>query len=319
MHREFKKLLRYATGESGSVLAIFLDVRGFSEFSLTVDSADTAVYIKRLYAEILDKYFPRARYFKPTGDGLLIIEDYTERTLRSKVQATILSSFSLIEDFGGLTTADPMVNFDVPSRVGVGLSRGAACRLVSRGKTLDYSGRVLNLASRLMGLARPKGIVFDSALGPELLPSELLEKFVSETVFLKGIAEDTPVTVFHSQDVVIDDIARRPLSAVSWASVDRTYTLKELKGQLPVQAFILDQVPRDPKAIQVKVITRDPRGRNRGGLTWDLKGFEYRLDVGRPTVTVPHQAIPELVAQWGIRRNLEEVELRVLYPISRAA
>lgn len=73
MHTEFRKLLDDVTGVSEFVLAVNIDIRGLSSFSMRVESPETAIYLKRVYTRIIEDYFPNASFFKPTGDGLLII------------------------------------------------------------------------------------------------------------------------------------------------------------------------------------------------------------------------------------------------------
>ena len=81
MHREFRELLEKATGFSEFVVAINVDIRGFSPFSKTVESPEVAMFIKRVYMKLIDEYFSNASFFKPTGDGLLVILPYTEENL----------------------------------------------------------------------------------------------------------------------------------------------------------------------------------------------------------------------------------------------
>lgn len=165
MHRRFRQLLPNARGVSEFVIAAFLDIRSFSRFSMEVESPETAEYVKRVYIAALDNYFPNATFFKPTGDGLMIIIPFTEPSLREVANDAVAQSLRLVNDFSALVAGDPMINFDTPQRAGVGLSRGAACRLISGRQTLDYSGRVLNTAARLTNLARPAGVVFDASFG----------------------------------------------------------------------------------------------------------------------------------------------------------
>jgi len=49
MHREFRELLERATGFSEFVVAVNVDIRGFSPFSKTVESPEVAMFIKSLY------------------------------------------------------------------------------------------------------------------------------------------------------------------------------------------------------------------------------------------------------------------------------
>lgn len=75
MHREFKDLLGHAHGESQTVLASFVDIRGFSSFSERADPYTTGIYISKVYERVLTDFYPEATFFKPTGDGLMIIEE----------------------------------------------------------------------------------------------------------------------------------------------------------------------------------------------------------------------------------------------------
>src|SRR5450756_3001508 len=71
MHNELRQLLRTASGESEFVLAVNVDFRGFSSFF--ADSSQAAAFLSYVYTKILDEYFPEHSFFKPTGDGLLLV------------------------------------------------------------------------------------------------------------------------------------------------------------------------------------------------------------------------------------------------------
>jgi class 3 adenylate cyclase len=178
MHRQLKELLVKAVGVSEFVVAINLDVRGFSSFAKLAESSEAALFLKRVYLRILDEFFADASFFKPTGDGLLIIMSYTEDTLQKVMKESVESALRAVEQFPSLCVDDPMINFTVPTKLGAGMARGAATRLTSQEKILDYSGRPLNLASRLMDLARPKGVVFDNSFGIALLPEGVSRSLV---------------------------------------------------------------------------------------------------------------------------------------------
>jgi len=209
MHREFRKLLEKATGASELVVAVNVDIRGFSSFSKTVDSLQAALFIKRVYMKLIDEYFSNQSFFKPTGDGLLIIIPYNEENLDEVLNETIISCLKVVVDFSSFCSSDPLINFNVPGKVGIGLSRGSACRLFSEDKTLDYSGSVLNIASRLMDLARPKGIVFDANLGIELLPDKVLTLFEKDDAFIKGVSEGEPIDIYRTKNIRIPPLNKK--------------------------------------------------------------------------------------------------------------
>jgi class 3 adenylate cyclase len=250
MHRQLKQLLATAKGESRLVVVVLLDVRGFSSFAKIAESSEAALFLRSIYSKILDDYFPNATFFKPTGDGLLIILDYDETNLVDNVNQAIKSSLELVREFGDLTLHDPMVNFEVPDSLGIGLARGAATALISDGKVLDYSGRPLNMASRLMDLARPRGVVFSDKLGWDLLEDEYASQFVSDKVYVRGLAEDEPMTVYIAEEMVtLPESSKRPIRRYERKTTteeDTTFKSIQDRGtflhQLPGQPALTDNI-----------------------------------------------------------------------------
>ena len=159
MPQHFVDALANAQGRSEFVIVVVLDIRGFSRFSTRHESPDIAMFIKRFYLRLIKDYFPNAAFVKPTGDGLLMTFIYNENTLNEVAKQVIETCLKVLDDFPTLCKDDPMINFRVPDALGIGIARGTACCLFSGEETLDYSGHLLNLASRLNDLARPSGIV----------------------------------------------------------------------------------------------------------------------------------------------------------------
>lgn len=233
MHNELRELLHTAEGQSKRVIVVFLDVRGFSSFAGIAESTDTAEFLKSIYIKILDEYFPDAEFFKPTGDGLLILLPYTRETLQDAVSSAAARSIQIVENFAKFCDGDEMVNFDVPTNLGVGLARGSATMLTAGGKVLDYSGRPLNLASRLMDLARPAGIVFDEGFGYDLLETRLKEQFREDFAYVKGLAESKPMTVFCLGGYTeIPEFNKRPLDGfIRFSGPQQKMTFKALEDR----------------------------------------------------------------------------------------
>jgi class 3 adenylate cyclase len=69
--------------------------------------------------------------------------------------------------------------------LGIGIAAGSASRLIAGDTTFDYTGRPLNVASRLMDIARPAGVVLEETLDFEALSDETQELFARDQVFLK--------------------------------------------------------------------------------------------------------------------------------------
>jgi class 3 adenylate cyclase len=254
MHRDLKELLKTAESESHRVVVVFLDVRGFSTFAKVAESSDSAEFLKSVYLKILDDYFADASFFKPTGDGLLILLEYKRETLKDVVRNAVDQSVRLVEDFASMTDGDDMINFDVPKDLGIGLARGGATALVAEGKVLDYSGRPLNLASRLMDIARPAGVVFDATLGLNLLDAAVAKRFKEESVYIKGLAEDKAMSIHYLADrVIVSPFNKRPLNSFE-RKVEKpwTMTMKEFR-ELGLYNHQLSGIPCDPEKIEVHV------------------------------------------------------------------
>jgi class 3 adenylate cyclase len=253
VHRQFRKRLDGAKGVSEFVVAINLDIRGFSKWSLEVDSAQTALFIKKVYAKLIDRYFADAAFFKPTGDGLLVIVKFPEEEVEGVIAQVVSDAMQIVNEFEALCDDEPVINFPVPRDLGIGISRGAASRLVSGKYTLDYSGRVLNLASRLMDIARPKGVVFDSRFGIDLLPGDIQAQLTPAHVYLPGVAPHTPVEVqYWPPEIEIPPMNLAPIGEPRWEHVEHTAPSKHFGG---IAHFALDlpSQPADPKTLRCEI------------------------------------------------------------------
>ncbi len=217
MLHAFRKLLEKADGRSEFAIVVVCDIRGFSEFSTVHESPDTAMFIKRFYLKLIDDYFPTAQFVKPTGDGLLIIYRYTEDNLNDISKDILGACLNCINDFQKLFKEDPMINFETPKNIGFGISRGPVCCLFSGKQIIDYSGRLLNLASRLMDLARPKGIVIDGNYLIDVVPEDLRGRFKDYNAYIRSIAEETPHLIYYlSPEVELPDYCLHPIKKYDW-------------------------------------------------------------------------------------------------------
>lgn len=316
MHREFRESLRSAEGQSRRVVVVFLDVRGFSSFAGIAESTDTAEFLKSIYLKVLDEYFPDAEFFKPTGDGLLILLGYDRSSLTEVVRKAVEKSIHLVEAFPGFCDNDQMINFEVPERLGIGLARGSATSLTADGKVLDYSGRPLNLASRLMDLARPYGIVFDGTFGLDLLDEQTQERFDEDIAYVKGIAESVPMTVFCLAGATsIPEYNKRPMDGFTRITeAPEELTFKTLVERAPLYRHLLAREPARKDNIVVHV--EYPMVKENGQKHPTLKKVgqlpaEYLAAAGRPFAEVDYGSkVGELKSMgikdaWPIRTAIE--------------
>jgi len=314
MHREFRTLLGNATGQHQFVMALNVDVRGFSSFCRDVDSPQAVLFIKKVYRKLIEEYFPNASFFKPTGDGLLITIPYTEKDVQENVAETINTCLRVLKDFPSFCTGDPMIRFGVPTEIGIGVSMGPACQVVSDGKTLDYCGRALNLASRLMDFARPSGLVFDESLDVNLLDPELLQPFLQDRVYLKGLAENKPIDIYHTPDTKIDDRSRQPIHRPR--EIQRAMTLRKIKQSLNVAPRIRFTLPSEPKTVeQIEMWVSCPAmvsGREIGGTVNFPLHVQYELPAGKPSLMINTKRLLSKLKLAGTK-DKHEVNFRAHY------
>src|SRR5206468_1106367 len=136
--------------------------------------------------------------------------EFDEASVASVVATAIAGSLRILDEYPAVLRGDPMITFDLPPDIGIGIARGSATCLVAGDRIIDYTGRPLNLGSRLMSLARPRGLVFDARL-LHGVPLDGIEPFEQEQVYVRGIADDEPIPVlYRSSWTKIPDAAKRP-------------------------------------------------------------------------------------------------------------
>ena len=201
--QEFCNKLENAEARSESVIAVFCDIRGFSNFSRDVESSDTSNFLKHFYLKLLREYFQNAIFAKPAGDGMLMIFRHNEKDLQEVSKIVLSSCFRVLEDFPKMFKDIPIINYPTPDAIGFGVARGSVSYLISKDEILDYSGKLINLTARLNELARPIGMVIDGNYQENIIPENMRNSFKTQSVYLKGVTEDDPTNVFYSENVSI--------------------------------------------------------------------------------------------------------------------
>lgn len=305
-----------AEGVSEFIIAVNVDIRGFSEFSKHVESPDVAMYIKRVYMSLVDNYFAGSSFFKPMGDGLLLTFPYNEKNLKEVINDIIKKCWKVINDFGKICKNDPMINFPVPQHIGIGIARGTACRIVTGRKILDYSGHVLNLASRLMDIARPSGIVFPDSFGADLLDTSEIDKFARTKVYLKGIAEDRPIPIYYSKAITkIVAIHKAPLNKIKWKIIKTEEKLSEFR-KLGIFHYPLSERPTDPDEILVKAtFPKVSSGKKLKNVVSILKPeFKYETAGDEYYVIINMGDIANKANEQGVKEGWK-IALEIKYPV----
>jgi len=226
-------------------------------------------------------------------------------------------SFSLIKEFPSICKAEPMINFNVPDKCGIGISRGPATCLKTENLVLDYSGDTLNIASRLMDCARPKGVVFDYKFGVDFLTQKQKEMFNKHMVYLSGVSENEPYEIWSSKDyTVIDDMMLKPVSSIKWESLEEKMKLKKIKELSGEYFFRLPSKPTDLKLISVEIVhqaLRDGKGVPGFITRRDFKKFRFEEKANKFSLVVDFDALVAVLLGDGIRNNMN-IEIIITYP-----
>ena len=320
MHKELLKLLEKATGRSEHVIAVNLDIRSFTPFCETEDSLNVATYITRVYLKIINDYFKNISFYKPTGDGLIIIIPYDRENLREVARLTINSCLDLFEKFGSLCDDNHMINYPTPDKIGIGIARGSACCITSEdgSKILDYSGRLLNLTSRLMDIARPSGIVFDDSFGIDLLSDETKELFSEETVYVRGVAEEKPIKIHYTEKhTLIPASYKQPLKEPKWKTDTKNILFKSFKKIKPGYRITLTKKPLDVNKISITI--SHPSTSLEGFETHhyysiDADEIEYKHSGNKHWIRINIGAISEILKEKGVTNDMT-LRFDVIYPV----
>ena len=248
------KKFRDAEGRSEFVIVVVCDIRNFSGFSIARQAPEIAMFIKKFYEKLLSVYFTDAAFAKPTGDGLLMTFrfKYYQTDLLCVAESVLNQCQKAINDYPTMFTNDLMINYPLPEKIGFGVARGTAFCLYAGEDAIDYSGQILNLASRLNDLAKPGGIVIDEAFLWDVIPNTLQSAFRTEEVFIRGIAEDSPRKVFCTADVTIPEAAKYPLNSYTWNKVEETITFAQLKK---ITGHYLITLPTEPLSMDKCKVT----------------------------------------------------------------
>jgi hypothetical protein len=252
---------------------------------MNVESAQASAYLKRVYMKMIDGYLKGASFVKPTGDGLLAVFHYEDKTLSEVASSSVESCLALLSDYPDLCRGDETVNFEIPTRVGIGMTRGTATKLTSGGEILDYSGRPLNLASRLEDLARPSGLVLDESYGINLIPEDARKRFASADVYPRGIAEQKPLRIYYTEEFVTIPSSVKSPPNDNWKTSYVSKKVAEWKKVPGVFRAYLPSRPRDSESIQIEATYVTPEDLAAGILSIiPITVFQYDHFGGRPAV-----------------------------------
>ncbi len=307
MHRIFRKALDDAAGVAESIIVVMTDVRDFSRFSEGCDSVEVAMFIRWVYIRLIEDYFPFASFYKSTGDGLLLVVPIGGENITEVSRKVVDSCIKCHSEFGSICSDDPMINFKVPDKIGIGVARGTACRLISGDKVIDYSGRLLNLTSRLTNLARPSGIIIDGKFGINLLSDEQQGYFQEDNVYLDGIAEYEPVKIYFTKEfTAIPKRNRQPIAETRWQHKVDIQPYRDLL-KFGMFRYNLESEPLSSNDIKVTVEHSKIIGgkvSKEYSMYHYFEDFSYAVEAGKPIVRLDFGKLCEALRKERVKKNM---------------
>ncbi|MCE5180245.1 MAG: hypothetical protein LLG15_00440 [Betaproteobacteria bacterium] len=246
---------RDAEGRSEFVIIVVCDIRNFSGFSTEREAPEMAIFISKFYEKLLSDYFTDAVFAKPTGDGLIMAFKHksNQADLLIVAESVLNKCLKAVADYPAMLTNDLMINFPLPPKIGFGVARGTAFCLFAGEEIIDYSGQILNLASRLNDLAKPSGIVIDEAFLAGAIPEKIRKLFRTESVYIRGIAEDSPRMIFCSKDVIIPESSKHPLNSYKWEKTEIKTTYLKVKNVVGSYTISLPAEPLTKDKCKIKM------------------------------------------------------------------
>jgi len=287
-----------------------------------MEAIEAALFLRLAQTRLLQDHFAGASFAKSTGDGLLLVYDHGRDDLADTMGIATEASLRAVAEFPTLVD-HPMVPEDHPRDLGIGIAHGPASALRTGDSTLDYFGRPLNLAARLMELARPRGVVIDDA---SVLVGVLKEQFSEDHVYIRGFAEASSRPIFVSDDIEVPSFAKIPIVEPIWHPLpERSFPYARIKEFAADNNRFILMMEEKPRGGDVLVEIMYPTIRANGrrvpnermiealGETDDFvlhqRGDQYGIAVmAERLVSILNEKCPRL-------RDNEQVTLGGFYPV----
>lgn len=314
MYKNLKEQLLKSNAESQFVIAVNVDIRGFTDFCRRSKDAEVSLFLQTIYLRITSEYFPTVEFCKPTGDGLMIVIPYQKESFSESMNSVLTKCIELLDSFDSFCKDDDNIYFPVPDKIGIGISRGCSCCIKANGTIIDYSGQVLNVASRLMDIARPKGIIVENNFDINTLDGDYA--FGTDSVYLTGVAEREPVNIYYQKDdVTIKTFNKHPIGVSDWKTIERKIQYKEI-APFETYSITLEGEPYSEGAIVIQTVCPDKRTGTRGDISsflnkedWELKRIGDTYIIYFKTNSIKQLIDEEMIDEDDVVRTI------VIYPI----
>lgn len=144
-------------------LIIFVDIRGFSQWSKEIDAHESTLKLVDEFQAILKKHFDQFSS-KALGDGAMLVKQISlnsRKDILREIESIAERAKRVEAEFAKVTQDIAIVSGNPADLVlGWGITRGQVIKQTD-GQTDDFLGHHVNKAARLCDLARPNGMVID--------------------------------------------------------------------------------------------------------------------------------------------------------------
>jgi class 3 adenylate cyclase len=154
-------------GEKLEVVAVYADLRGFSEWALVSDAPQIVRVIEVVYDRVIQlAFFYRHTFHKFLGDGFVLLWEVADHGSRSEALHWALeASFEIHKKYWYIAK---QLKFPSPLGFGIGVSCGEVIKIdpetfIPEMNEPDFVGYPMNSGARLQKLAGPFGTVIDHA------------------------------------------------------------------------------------------------------------------------------------------------------------
>ena len=153
-------------GEKLDVVAVYADLRGFAQWSLTSSASDITRVIEVVYDRVIQlAFFYKHTFHKFLGDGFVLIWEVKDHGSRAEaLHWALAAAFEIHKRYWYIAQ---QLRFPSPSGFGIGVSLGEVVRIdpetfIPEMNEPDFVGYPMNCGARLQKLAGPYGTVIDS-------------------------------------------------------------------------------------------------------------------------------------------------------------
>ena len=154
-------------GEKLEVVAVYADLRGFAQWSLTSTASEITRIIEVVYDRVIQlAFFYKHTFHKFLGDGFVLIWEVKDHSSRAEaLHWAMAAAFEIHKRYWYIAR---QLRFPSPSGFGIGISCGEVVRIdpetfIPELNEPDFVGYPMNCGARLQKLAGPYGTVIDSA------------------------------------------------------------------------------------------------------------------------------------------------------------